>query len=67
MWALAHMGLSGGGGEESETIGSQRSTVGRSSATNLLDDHDDDDRIDIRIRTRVCPRVVSVVSLRLAI
>jgi hypothetical protein len=33
-----------------------------------LDDHDDD-RLDIRIRTRtrVCPRVVLVVSLRLAI
>jgi hypothetical protein len=66
MWAKAHMGLSGGGGEESETISSQRSTVGRSSATNQLDDHADD-RLDIRICTRVCPRVVSVFSLRLAI
>jgi hypothetical protein len=44
------------------------STARRVSATNLLDDHADD-RIHIRIRIRsgVCPRLVSVVSLRLAI
>jgi hypothetical protein len=42
---------------------SQASTLRGLSATKLLDDHADD-RLDIRSRT---PRVVSVVSLRLAI
>jgi hypothetical protein len=54
--------------EKSETIPTQRSTARHFSATKLLDDHADDcPDIRIRIRVSACPRVVSVVSLRLAI
>jgi hypothetical protein len=51
---------------ESETIALLRSTARRLSATTRLDDHADD-RFDISIRARMCPHVVLVVSLRLAI
>jgi hypothetical protein len=51
------------GREESETIPLHRSTVRELSATKLLDDHAGD-HFDIRSRI---PRVVSVVSPRLAI
>jgi hypothetical protein len=63
MWASGPHGLWCGAGKEWETIGHQGSTGRELSATKPLDDHAEG-HLDIRRRI---PRVVLVVSLRLAI